>query len=142
MKRTLMTMLGIAAIAMPALAQSIRFNPSGNVSAAPQVEIPEGAYEIALPNLVVVPTKSNENTSMVPWPVLPANRARPAREKALMRMQPALSNDDIDGLRDRSFEAMAQSEAAMIVDRADPQFNPQHSQDSIVSNDDTRMTFE
>lgn len=51
MKHALITMIGLAAMTLPAMAQQTEIPATIDASRSPQVEIPEGAFEIALPNL-------------------------------------------------------------------------------------------
>jgi len=49
MKNALVTMIGLAALTLPAYAQEVPPVFISDASAAPQVEVPEGAFEIAVP---------------------------------------------------------------------------------------------
>jgi hypothetical protein len=51
MKHALFTMIGLAALSLPASSQQLPPVIMSDASLSPQVEIPEGAFEIALPNL-------------------------------------------------------------------------------------------
>jgi hypothetical protein len=51
MKNALLTMIGLATMSLSAVAQQKPAIPPSDASAAPQVEVPEGAFEIAIPNL-------------------------------------------------------------------------------------------
>lgn len=54
MTHTGLVIIGLAAFTLPALAQQQSERVFDNASVTRQIEIPEGAYEIALPNLIIV----------------------------------------------------------------------------------------
>jgi hypothetical protein len=61
MMNALLTMIGLAAMTVPTLAQHTSTIISAEVNAGPQTEVPEGAFEIALPNLVTTTTLPGED---------------------------------------------------------------------------------
>ena len=60
MKHLLYTIIGAAALTMPAAAQNRQIDLPEAMSPANGVQIPEGAFEIALPNLTIAPVSTVE----------------------------------------------------------------------------------
>lgn len=63
MKRILMTIVGVATLAIPAIAQKHEIKRP-DAQPANAVQIPEGAFEIALPNLSIAPVNRDSNDNI------------------------------------------------------------------------------